>query len=133
MRVARLFWNYRLPSAIKSCYAPALPANATRQESATSTSLSAVKHEDNSPPTSGNSTRNKGGRPKNSTIANQLAKDRARKEAVNWVVAQYAEEKRIKEDENKSSKKRVRVANGFRDTLVKQAKERFEIDDEDFD
>mmetsp|Transcript_33611 Transcript_33611/g.68233 ORF Transcript_33611/g.68233 Transcript_33611/m.68233 type:complete len:887 (-) Transcript_33611:1079-3739(-) len=142
MRVARIFWNYHLPSAIKSCYdtgAPALPANlpviATRQESATSTSLSAVtvKHEDNSPPTSGNSTRNKGGRPKNSTIANQLAKDRARKEAVNWVVAQYAEEKRIKEDENKHSKKRVRVANGFRDTLVKQAKEQFQIDDEDFD
>jgi len=142
MRVARIFWNYHLPSAIKSCYdtgAPALPANlpviATRQESATSTSLSAVtvKHEDNSPPTSGNSTRNKGGRPKNSTIANQLAKDRARKEAVNWVVAQYAEEKRIKEDENKHSKKRVRVANGFRDTLVKQAKEQFQIDDEDYD
>eukprot|EP00985_Skeletonema_marinoi_P025460 scaffold18760_cov166-Skeletonema_marinoi.AAC.1 len=59
--------------------------------------------------------------------------DRARKEAVNWVVAQYAEEKRIKEDENKHSKKRVRVANGFRDTLVKQAKEQFQIDDEDYD
>eukprot|EP00985_Skeletonema_marinoi_P005319 scaffold2291_cov149-Skeletonema_marinoi.AAC.2 len=36
-------------------------------------------------------------------------------------------------DENKHSKKRVRVANGFRGTLVKQAKEHFQIDDEDFD
>ena len=70
---------------------------------------------------------NRGGRPKGSTKAAKRAKKRLEKEAINWVVNEYAQLKEEAEKKNKGSAKRICVENGALKELVVRAKEKFDI------
>ena len=68
-------------------------------------------------------TRNKGGRPKGSTIEHSQAQELARKQAVNHVVVKYAA---LQEEREKEGKKRLE--SGIREKLIETAIQMFRIE-----
>ena len=73
---------------------------------------------------------NRGGRPKGSTKAAKRAKKRLEKEAINWVVNEYAQLKEEAQKKNKGSVRRIRVENEALKKLAIRAKEKFDIKDQ---
>jgi hypothetical protein len=70
--------------------------------------------------------RNKGGRPKGTTDANKESQKRAKISATNFVVVKYSEAQRLAKANN------ITVDRGLRASLVKEAKELFNVEDENF-
>ena len=131
-RIALLLSEYVLPTAYKSTF-DLVDSDTVAPTDTGGTTQSHVLEQDSSKDASDTDSKNRGGRPKHSTNAEKVKMERAKKEAVYWVVTQYAVEKQRTVEENKLSSKRVRVATGFRAELVRKAREKFEIKCKDFD
>ena len=78
-------------------------------------------------PSAFNGTRNKGGRPLKVLAVIDERKQRNVLEATNWVVAKYAEAKKVAMKQNRC------VRQGERETLVATAKTMFQLEGCDFD